>query len=145
MIEGPSWGGCIEILSWLLQVGTDIRPPEEYAGHVLFIESSEDMPSSEEVYYTLRNMGERDMLGQFEAVLVGRPKAWEVTRPNTLDQKREYASAQRGAILRAVGAYAPHATIVFDIDLGHTDPNQIIPYGGTIRIDGPARRICVQY
>ncbi len=32
---------------------------------------------------------------------------------------------------------------VFDVDLGHTDPQLVIPYGGMVRVDGPARRITV--
>lgn len=35
--------------------------------------------------------------------------------------------------------------VVFDVDLGHTDPQIVIPYGGLIRVDGPARRITVTY
>jgi Uncharacterized proteins, homologs of microcin C7 resistance protein MccF len=33
--------------------------------------------------------------------------------------------------------------VVFDVDLGHTDPQIVIPYGGAVRVDGPARRITV--
>lgn len=33
----------------------------------------------------------------------------------------------------------------FDVDLGHTDPQVVVPYGGTVRVDGPARRITVTY
>ena len=35
--------------------------------------------------------------------------------------------------------------IVFDVDLGHTDPQVVIPVGGTIRVDGPQRAITVTY
>ena len=35
--------------------------------------------------------------------------------------------------------------IVFDVDFGHTDPQLVIPYGGLVRVDGPARRITVTY
>ena len=31
--------------------------------------------------------------------------------------------------------YDPDAVVVFDVDLGHTDPQLIIPYGGEIRVD----------
>ena len=34
---------------------------------------------------------------------------------------------------------------VFDVDIGHTGPQWVVPYGGTMRIDGPARTIHVQY
>ena len=33
----------------------------------------------------------------------------------------------------------------FDVDLGHTDPQLIIPYGGDILVDAEARRIAVRY
>lgn len=41
--------------------------------------------------------------------------------------------------------YAPDTMAVLDVDLGHTDPQMVIPYGGNIRVDGPARRIVVTY
>ncbi|MDX6312232.1 MAG: hypothetical protein QOF44_1696, partial [Streptomyces sp.] len=41
--------------------------------------------------------------------------------------------------------YAPDTLAVFDVDLGHTDPRIVMPYGGRVRVDGPARRIFVTY
>ncbi|GIG02221.1 S66 family peptidase [Catellatospora citrea] len=144
VVAGPLWGGCLEILSWLLQAGL-VAPPERFDGHVLVLETSEDMPSAADVYYTLRSMGERGMLGRFAAVLVGRAKAWNFDRRNTAEQKAAYRAEQRAAIRRAVAAYAPDAVLVFDLDIGHTDPQQILPIGGDARVDGVARRISVRY
>ncbi|GAA1167684.1 muramoyltetrapeptide carboxypeptidase LdcA involved in peptidoglycan recycling [Kitasatospora gansuensis] len=48
-------------------------------------------------------------------------------------------------MLRAPAEYAPDMLVVFDVDLGHTDPQLVIPYGGRIRVDGPARRVTVTY
>jgi muramoyltetrapeptide carboxypeptidase LdcA involved in peptidoglycan recycling len=31
------------------------------------------------------------------------------------------------------------------LDVGHTDPQLIVPYGGQVRIDAPARTISVRY
>jgi muramoyltetrapeptide carboxypeptidase LdcA involved in peptidoglycan recycling len=76
VVQGRSWGGNIEILSWLLQVGY-VLDSDAYAGGVLFLETSEEMPPAVEVYRTLRNMGERGLLGQFSAVLFARAQAWE--------------------------------------------------------------------
>ncbi|WP_442788581.1 hypothetical protein [Kitasatospora sp. YST-16] len=53
--------------------------------------------------------------------------------------------AERAAVLRALDAYAPDTMAVFDVDLGHTEPQLVIPYGGRVRVDGPARRITVTY
>jgi muramoyltetrapeptide carboxypeptidase LdcA involved in peptidoglycan recycling len=144
VIEAPLWGGNLEIISWLLQAGR-CGPLSDYAGHVLVIETSEEMPSDTEVFRMLRNMGERGLLGQFAAVLVGRAKAWHHDRPQNLQERQEYAHAQRAAIERALATYAPGIPVVFDLDIGHTDPQLILPIGGNVRVDCPARRITVRY
>jgi muramoyltetrapeptide carboxypeptidase LdcA involved in peptidoglycan recycling len=101
----------------------EILPAEDYAGSVLFPETSEEMPRAGEVYRILRNMGERGLLRQFPALLMGRGKAWSFEM-----------QVQR----RAKGR-------VFDVDVGHTDPQVVIPYGGAVTVDGPARKITVTY
>ncbi|MGA5501470.1 S66 family peptidase [Streptomyces umbrinus] len=146
VVEGRSWGGCLEILAWLLMADREIpRDLSVHDGGVLFLETSEELPSAEEVFRVLRNMGERGLLRRFSALLMGRAKTWSFERPNSPQEGARYAAEQREAVLRAMGAYAPDSTIVFDVDLGHTDPQIVIPYGGVIRVDGPARRITVTY
>ncbi|GAB2837774.1 S66 family peptidase [Lentzea nigeriaca] len=143
VVRGRSWGGNLEILSWLMMADKEIKTPEHYEGAVLFFETSEEMPSDVEVYRILRNMGERGLLRRFAAVLVGRPKSWFFTNQDT--DRATYTSAQREAVLKAFGQYAPDTMIVFDVDLGHTDPQVVIPVGGTITVDGPQRAITVTY
>ena len=133
------------MLHWILAVGRSIRPAEDYAGCILLIETSEEMPPATEVFRMLRNMGERGLLGGFPAVVVGRPQAWYFGRPTGDDERAAYATEQREAILHALDRYAPGAMAVFDVDIGHTGPQWVVPYGGTMRIDGPARTIHVQY
>ncbi|MFC7830381.1 S66 peptidase family protein [Streptomyces sp. NPDC057375] len=146
VVEGRTWGGCLEILAWLLMADREIaRDPAEYDGDVLFLETSEELPAAEEVFRILRNMGERGLLGRFSALLMGRPKTWSFQHPNGPEEADRYAAEQRAAVLRAMRAYAPDTMIVFDVDLGHTDPQVVVPYGGAVRVDGPARRITVTY
>jgi muramoyltetrapeptide carboxypeptidase LdcA involved in peptidoglycan recycling len=146
VVEGRSWGGNIEILSWLLMADREIaRDPSVYDGHVLFLETSEDMPKANDVFWILRSMGERGLLRRFGALLMGRPKAWSFDQPHDAASKARYAREQREAVLKAVDIYAQHMVVVFDVDFGHTDPQIVLPYGGTIRVDGPARRISVTY
>jgi muramoyltetrapeptide carboxypeptidase LdcA involved in peptidoglycan recycling len=145
VVEGRSWGGNLEIVSWLLMADRDIGTLDAYSGNVLFLETSEEMPSATEVYRILRNMGERGLLARFPAVLFGRPQVCDLDNPLSQEQKKEYAAAQRDAFGRALAEYHPTAMVVFDLDIGHTDPQLILPYGGTIRVDGPARRISVRY
>jgi muramoyltetrapeptide carboxypeptidase LdcA involved in peptidoglycan recycling len=144
VVEGRSWGGNLEIISWLLQAGF-VPSNDAFEDSVLFLETSEEMPPATEVYRILRNMGERGLLAQFPALIVGRPKAWEFDRRNPPDLKRRYVEQQREAVLAAMTQYNPDAAIVLQVDIGHTDPQLIIPYGGGIRVDGQARTISVRY
>jgi len=145
VVEGPSWGGCLEVLAGMLMADREIRPAQEYARGVLFLETSEELPSAGDVYRILRGMGERGLLQQFPALLMGRARAWSFERPLGPDERSRHRADQRAAVLRALGEYAPATVAVFDVDLGHTDPQLVIPYGGRIRVDGPARRITVTY
>ncbi|KAB7833097.1 S66 family peptidase [Streptomyces mobaraensis] len=145
VVEGVSWGGNIEILSWLLMADREIREPSAYDGCVFFLETSEEQPRPADVYGILRSLGERGILRRFPAVLVGRAKGWSLDRRRSPEEADGYRQALRTAVGRALDEYAPDVPAVFDVDLGHTDPQQVIPYGGTVRVDGPARRITVTY
>jgi muramoyltetrapeptide carboxypeptidase LdcA involved in peptidoglycan recycling len=145
VVHAASWGGCLKVLAELLMAGRCVEPAQAYQGGVLFLETTEEMPPAEEVYRILRSMGERGLLGQFAAILVGRAKARSLAHPTSPHQRDTYQCRQREAVLRALRDYAPQALAVFDVDLGHTDPQVVMPYGGLVRVDGPARRITVRY
>ncbi|WP_030694444.1 S66 peptidase family protein [Streptomyces globisporus] len=145
VVEGNSWGGNLEILSWLLMADREIQQADAYSGDILFLETSEEMPKAEEVYRILRNMGERGLLRRFPALLMGRAKSWSFEQQLTVQERTDFRRQQREAVLRALSQYAPDMMTVFDVDLGHTDPQIVIPYGGRIRVDGPARGITVTY
>lgn len=146
VVVGRGWGGNLEILGWLLMADREIsHDPSVYDGGVLFLETSEELPSGTEVFRVLRNMGERGLLRRFSALLMARAKSWSFERPNSPEEASRYATEQREAVERALAVYAPDMPVVFDVDFGHTDPQVVIPYGGTIRVDGPARRITVTY
>lgn len=145
VVTAPTWGGNLEILHWNLAASRWIRPVDDYAGCVLMLETSEEMPSDEEVFRMLRNAGERGLLSQFPAVLVATAKASSLDRRTTRDEREAYRDRQRSAILRALDYYNPNAMAVFGLDFGHTDPQWILPYGGAVTVDGPARRIVAHY
>lgn len=146
VVEGSSWGGNLEVLSSLLAAEREIQAdPSVYDGCVLLLETSEEMPSASQVYRILCDMGGRGLLARFPALLMARPKTWALNRRTTPAEGARYAREQRAAVERALGEYAPDTLAVFDMDLGHTDPQLIVPYGGTVRVDGPARRVTVWY
>jgi muramoyltetrapeptide carboxypeptidase LdcA involved in peptidoglycan recycling len=90
-------------------------------------------------------MGERGMLGQFAAVLVGRPKAWSFEHPRAADEKERYRREQADAVVSAVREYNPAAPVVVGLDVGHTDPQYVVPHGGLVTVDAVAQRVRVAY
>jgi muramoyltetrapeptide carboxypeptidase LdcA involved in peptidoglycan recycling len=145
VVTAPTWGGNLEILHWNLAVGRWIRPVEDYAGCVLLLETSEEMPPDEEVFRMLRNAGERGLLAQFPAIVVGTAKAWSFDHRTSVAERADYRARQQAAVLRAVEQYNPGAMVVFGVDIGHTGPQWILPFGGRLTVDGPARRIVAHY
>lgn len=143
--QRPDLGRNLEILHWNLAADRWIRPVADYAGCVLLLETSEEMPPAEEVYRMLRNAGERGLLAQFPAILAAKPKAWSRDRPLTETQRSVFRDQQYASVLRAVAEYNPTAMVVCGPDFGHTDPQHVLPYGGQITVDGPNRRITAHY
>ncbi|MGW6201513.1 S66 family peptidase [Kribbella sp. NPDC055110] len=143
-VRGRLWGGCLEILDWQLAANRWMLPTESYGG-VLFCETSEELPSSDQVYRMLRNLGERGLLERFDAVLWGRPKSWSIGQPLTPDESADYVFGQYLAVDRALAEYNPTAVVVKGLDIGHTDPQQILPYGGHAHINPTAQQITVTY
>ncbi|MET9552755.1 S66 peptidase family protein [Streptomyces sp. NPDC006645] len=146
VVEGRTWGGNLETLSGLLTADREIQHDLcAYDGCVLLLETSEELPDADEVFRMLWDMGERGLLRRFPALLMGRPKTWSLDRRNSPEQSARYARDQRAAVVRALDIYAPDTMAVLDVDFGHTDPQLVIPHGGTARVDGPARRVTVTY
>lgn len=135
VVEGRVWGGCLTVLMWQLAVGRYLPDPDALDGAVLALETSEERPTSDEVRRFLTCLGERGLLGRFDAVLVGRPQTRNrVERPGD-DERRRHRREQREAILGALDRYNPDAGAVFDLDFGHTNPTVPVPIGGLARVD----------
>jgi muramoyltetrapeptide carboxypeptidase LdcA involved in peptidoglycan recycling len=144
-VTGPTWGGNLEILHWNLAANRWILSNDAYEGCVLILETSEEMPPAEEVFRMLRNVGERGLLAQFGAVVFAKAKAWHSHAPLNDAERATFRTEQEEAVLRALDIYNREALFVYGPDFGHTDPQYVVPYGGLMTIDGPARRISVQY
>lgn len=144
VVTGRTWGGNLEIVHWQLAAQRWMLPNEAYRDCILLLETSEERPSAEEVFRMLRNMGERGLVQQFAALVVGLAKAGSFGRESP-DERRTYRERQRAAILRALAGYHPDVMVVFDVDLGHTDPQWVLPYGGRMTVNGPDRTITAHY
>jgi muramoyltetrapeptide carboxypeptidase LdcA involved in peptidoglycan recycling len=144
-VTGPAWGGCVEIVDFHLRTGRYLLPEESYEGAVLFLETSEELPPASEVYRILMCMGERRLLQRFAAIVWGRPRAWSIDDPRDPAAKARYTKEQHEAVLAAVSEYHPGVPLVFGVDFGHTEPQHIIPSGGSVTVDAGTRQILVTY
>ena len=139
-VTGRTWGGCIEVIQWLLAAGRFPTDPAVLDGAVLLLETSEELIPAREFGWILRALGERGMLAAVDAVLVARPPGSDHDRPSSAIERAAHRAAQRDAAIEIVGRYSPDAIVCVGIPFGHTRPQLILPYGGTITIDSAARR-----
>lgn len=143
--EGVLWGGCVESVDEMLRHGLPIPTLEQFENIVLMLETSEELPSADYVFRVMRAFGERGMLERVQGVLVGRAKAWEFDKQNTLEQKVLYRTQQQETILRAVRQYNKEIPVIQNINFGHTDPQIPMPYGNKVRIEASNKKIFAQF
>mmetsp|Transcript_7328 Transcript_7328/g.19692 ORF Transcript_7328/g.19692 Transcript_7328/m.19692 type:complete len:198 (+) Transcript_7328:514-1107(+) len=115
-IDGPGWswrggggrrsgtlmGGCVETMLGLMASRSNLPDLQD---KVLFLETSEEMPSEHAVYGLLQAMGVTGDLQKVSCLIMGIPKT------AFLGQRApdDYASKQQGAVMRAVHEFAPRA------------------------------------
>lgn len=143
--EGRLWGGCLESLLLELSTNRWLPASESLEGAILYFETSEDLPPPWVASDALTAMGERGWLSKFSGVIVGRPKAWATEQPNSAAEKVAYRRAQREAVVEGVREYNADIPIVQNVDIGHTDPQLVVPSGNLARIDASAKEIWFRY
>lgn len=143
--EGITWGGCLESIDELLRNGVQIPTLKDFENIILITETSEEVPSSHDVFRVYRALGERGILERVKGVLVGRPKAWHFNKQNTTEQKAEHRKEQREAILKIVREYNKTVPIIQNMDFGHTDPQICMPYGSKVRILSSEKKIFAEF
>jgi muramoyltetrapeptide carboxypeptidase LdcA involved in peptidoglycan recycling len=144
-VVGRTWGGCLDVIEWILAAGRFPFDPAVLGGGVLLIETSEELLPAREVGWIVRNLGERGVLAAIDAVLVARPPVSDFTRRPQPDERRRLRAEQRDVVVRVVSDYNPDAVICVGIPFGHTRPQWILPHGGTITVDGAQPRVFASY
>lgn len=143
--EGITWGGCVESIDELLRHGITIPSLEDYKNIVLFLETSEEIPSHDYFRRVLRALGERGILKNIRGLLIGRPKAWEFNKQNSDEEKENYKRGQREMVLEIVRKYNQNIPIIQNLDIGHTSPQICLPTGKFIKIDSNRKNISVEF
>lgn len=144
-VTGRTWGGCIEVVQWLLTAGRFPVDPTVLDGGVLLLESSEELIPAREFGWIVRSLGERGILGAVDAVVVARPptSSFDI-RPSAADRKAR-REEQRDVAIEVVAGYNPEVVVVVGPPFGHTRPQWIVPYGGHMTVDGADRRLFADY
>ncbi|GAA3264985.1 LD-carboxypeptidase [Dactylosporangium vinaceum] len=144
-VTGRTWGGCIEVLQWVLTAGRFPFPPDALDGGVLLIETSEELLAAREVAWIVRALGERGLLAAVDAVLLARPPVSDFTRRPDPAERDRLRAEQRDRVVEVVTAYNPDAVICVGIPFGHTRPQWVLPHGGLVTVDGAARRVFADF
>lgn len=144
-VTGPTWGGCLEVVDWILLADRFPFPPSALEGAVLLVETSELTPPAHWVRYTLRALGERGLLAPLAGVLAARPPVSTFEHRPDADERRRLRDAQRDAVIETVAEYNPEAVVCVGVPFGHTSPQWTVPYGGRVTLDGENRRVFADY
>lgn len=143
-VEGVTWGGCLEAIDGLA-FADRLPATEALEGAILLLETSEERPPAGWVARWLRGLGERGILGAVAAVVVARPPVSDFEFHPTPAEAAALRAAQRDAVVDVVSRYNPEAVICVGPPFGHTRPQWILPYGGTMVVDGATRAIVAEY
>lgn len=144
-VTGRTWGGCIEVIQWILTAGRFPSDPAVLNGGVLLVETSEELIPAREFGWILRSLGERGILGAVAAVVIGRPPTSNFTVRPSAGERRAKRGEQRDTAIAVIGRYNPDAVVVVGPPFGHTRPQWIVPYGGFMTVDGATRRLFADY
>ncbi len=144
-VTGPTWGGCIEVVQWILTAGRFPADPAVVEGGVLLLETSEDLIPAQEFSWILRSLGERGLLGAAAAVLVARPPASSLEVRPPAAERAAHRAEQRDVAIEVVARYNADAVVCVGVPFGHTRPQWVLPYGGQVTVDGAAQRIWADY
>lgn len=133
-IQGRLWGGSVEVLDLHLSVRRYLPNFNELDSAILFLETSEEMPSEGFVYRFFASLAELGLLQRFKAILIAYPKSQYCdTQPP--EGREAFIINQKNAIKKALIDYDSNIPIIFNMNFGHTDPQMIIPNGGMAYID----------
>ena len=141
VVEGRLWGGCLAVLHALLAGDRAVPSPSAIDGDVLAIETSEELPSPDEVGLMLTCLGERGLLERFDAVLIGRPQTRSHEHDPGTEARETYREQQRSTVQHIIDTYNQSAIIVSGLDFGHTSPTAPIPVGDRVVVDPTTKTV----
>lgn len=129
-VEGELLGGCLDVFIELF--GTVIWPSkDEWAGKIMFLETSETDMSSEYLTWVLRGLAAQGLFDVIKGIIVGKP----ARRSKYESYKEVYQTVVGGE------AGHPELPILYNVNFGHAEPIGIIPYGIRCRLDADRKAL----
>src|SRR3989339_491181 len=132
VVQGELFGGCIEVLE--MMKATDFWPLKEFwKDKILFLETSEEKPSIHYVDHVLRNYGMLGVFNQISGFIFSRARDYSDEEKKELEEK----------IVTIVSKEfnRPNLPVVANFDVGHTDPQVVLPLGVKAEIDCQSKKI----
>lgn len=128
--DGELLGGCLDVFPMF--IGTSIWPSKkEWQNKILFLETSEDEVSPDYVEYYLRNLIAQGIIDEINGIIIG--------KPHNEKYYKEYKKIYKKMIGEEAGR--PELPILYNVNIGHTDPMCILPLGQKIKVDLEQRKI----
>lgn len=131
-VRGELFGGCIEVLE--MMKATNFWPFQDFwKDKIFFLETSEEKPSIHYIDHVLRNYG---MLGVYDKIS---GFIFSRARDYSDDEKKELEERVVSIISEEFGKQ--ELPIVANFDVGHTDPQLVLPLGVKAEIDCENKKI----
>ncbi len=131
-VQGELFGGCIEALE--MMKATDFWPSQDFwKGKIFFLETSEEKPSIHYIDHVLRNYGMLGVYDKISGFIFSRARDYSDEEKKKLEKKIVSIVAEEFG--------KPDLPIVANFDVGHTDPQLVLPLGVKAEIDCPSRKI----
>lgn len=109
---------CVD--AFMLYNNTSIWPSKkDFAGTILFLETSEDYPSCELLTWLLRNLAAQGVFDVIHGIVFAKPMYGKYYE--------EYKEVLRTVI--AGECHRPELPILYNLNFGHSTPRCILPYG----------------
>ena len=125
--QGPLLGGCLESLQHLR--GTPWWP--EWTGAILFLETSEERPSPDDVDGMLMDYQNMGVFERITGLVVARPYGYSDHEKIRLDE----------VIIERTASFG--FPVLADTDTGHTTPLQTLPIGCHALLDAESNRFAI--
>jgi muramoyltetrapeptide carboxypeptidase LdcA involved in peptidoglycan recycling len=129
VVRGSLLGGCLDVFPMI--IGTEIWPNiEEWKDKILLIETSEDEPNPEYVLWYLRGLGAQKIFDVIKGIVVGKP------------HMEKYYDEYKEVICKVLKEFKKeNLPVIYNVNIGHTDPVGILPLGTEIEVDYDNKKI----